>query len=553
VSEAQPWQLKVMPSGSTAIPGWLDQVEGTYSDTTAAYAQLKESLSDLYAEGYLAASYDSISRHGDTLKVFLYRGRQYRWGRFDISIPEGEATDMIPVPENFPAERVLNLQRLNAYQEQVLARLENHGYPFASVQLSNIRNSASDTIDAVLSVQTGPQYSIDSILIKGDAPVDRSFLYPYLGMFPGMVYDESKIREIPQKVENLDFLRQIRDFELEFSGNRRVNVFLYLERAEGNQAEGAVGFLPSRRGKIRFTGRLDMQLMNIFRRGESLDVEWSNPERSTQELHLEVDVPYVLLKRAGLHGNFELFKKDTSYINRSLRIGIPFHLGPHSRIEVFGDFKASSLISESTTLPGRYENFRSTLYGLRYKQERLDYRLNPSDGWRVDLFMSAGKRKSARENGKQTSAELGLDASWYRPLFRSWVIRLGSQTRLRQAWAGKEPVAVRENGLFRFGGFGSLRGFDDNALRASAYSILTLEVKYLLSKNSNLYGFFDGAWYQMKTPLQRITDWPRGFGLGGHIDSGMGIFYVSYALGQQFNNPIDPGSARIHIGYVSKF
>jgi hypothetical protein len=33
----------------------------------------------------------------------------------------------------------------------------------------------------------------------------------------------------------------------------------------------------------------------------------------------------------------------------------------------------------------------------------------------------------------------------------------------------------------------------------------------------------------------------------------MGIFYLSYALGHQFEQPIDPGSGRIHLGYVSKF
>jgi outer membrane protein assembly factor BamA len=552
-SGAQQVYLEVVTVGPTAKPPSTGQVEGMYPDTATIHAHLRQSLSSLYSDGYLAASYDSLDYSMDTVKAFLHPGPQYRWGSLKLVATNEAMAEVLPPPPRQSGNPVINLERFRAYQEQLLRYLENNGYPFASVQLSEVQETPGDTLHGALAVHTGKRYIIDSILIKGKEPVDKRFLYPYLGLSPGMVYNESRLSALSQKIENLSFLRQIRDFELEFSDSNRVNLFLYLERAEGHQAEGALGFLPAKDGSIRFTGQVDLHLVNMFRRGEALQANWSNPEQYTQELQLRVDLPYLLFNRFGLDGAFELYKQDTTYLNRKARVGFPLHLDGRSRIEVFADFEASSVISESSESAGLYGNFRSSLYGLRYLQDQLDYRLNPSRGWKLDLYASAGKRSGEPDEKAMTSAEIGLEGSWYIPLYRSWVLHAANETKYRRSWEEGEPVAVRENGLFRFGGFGSLRGFDDHALRASIYSVVSLEIKYLLSKNSHAYLFFDGAWYEKNTPLQQLNDWPYGFGLGGHIDSGMGIFYISYALGHQFDQSIRLGDARIHLGYVNKF
>ena len=550
---AQQVELKVVSDGSIEdMSQWRDQVEGTYRDSSSVVRHLQKSLAGLYSRGYLAASFDSLGISGDTLKAFLHTGRKYRWGRLRLDVSGKQLEGRLPDPGRMGSYRILNLEELKVYQEQVLAFLENRGYPFASVRLLRQGRGKGDTLDAVFRVNTGTRYVIDSIYIKGDNPVSRKYLYPFLGLRPGMVYDESKIRDIPAKIDNLSFLRQIRDFELEFSRGNRVRLFLYLERTRSNRAEGTMGLLPGGQGGVRFTGQVDVGLWNVFRRGEQLAMQWRNPEPATQELQLKADLPYLLFQSMGLHGNFEWFRKDTSYLTRSARVGVPFHISGYSRIEVFGDFEASSVLSGSGAAGG-YEDYGSRLYGVEYLYNKLDYRLNPGRGLRVATFASAGKRQVRGEGDSRTSVEAGLDLSWFHPLYRSWVMHLANKSRFRQAWSEEETAGIPENGLYRFGGFGSLRGFDENALLASSYTIFTVEARYLLSRNSNVYAFFDWAWYRKQTPSQMLSDTPYGFGVGAHIDSGMGIFYLSYALGHQFDQPIDPGSGRIHLGYVSKF
>ena len=553
ITNGQEYHLEIRDSSTS---GYIDELtselEGSYKDSATIHMKLRESLSDMRRRGFLAASYDSIRVREDTLTAWLHVGRQYRWGQFSLNAPDSSLFRELTIFREMKNNAVINLQELNALEEKIVTYLENRGYPFASVRIDRLEHAGSDTLNASLSIEPGKRYVIDSIMIQGNDPVSEKYLYPYLGLYPGMVYNESRLKQIPNRIENLAFLRQIRDFELEFSEGHRVNVFLYLERAENNQVDGVVGFLPGGDGKIRFTGQFDLSLSNLFRRGEHLAVNWNSLEKQSQEFNLQMDFPYLLLQSVGINASFDLYKKDTSFLSRTFRAGLAFYINSQSRLEVFGDFEGSSLISEAPEVKERYEPFQMRLYGVRYAFNNLDYRLNPSRGLELDLFGSLGRRRGGEDDESRTSAETGLDITWYQPLFRSWVVKASGHGRFKYMWS-EGNKGFRENELYRFGGFESLRGFDDHAFLAPVYSVVSLELRYLLSRDSNLYAFWDGGWYHRDIVSGIKEDFPFGFGVGAHIDTGGGIMYISYALGQQSGNPIELGSAKIHLGYVSKF
>ena len=109
------------------------------------------------------------------------------------------------------------------------------------------------------------------------------------------------------------------------------------------------------------------------------------------------------------------------------------------------------------------------------------------------------------------------------------------------------------NELYRIGGLKSLRGFDEESIYASAFSIGKLEYMYLLEQNSFLFAFFNGAWYENKNRSGFISDQPIGFGAGIDFETKLGIMSVSYALGKQFDNPIYFRTGKIHFGIVNYF
>ena len=113
---------------------------------------------------------------------------------------------------------------------------------------------------------------------------------------------------------------------------------------------------------------------------------------------------------------------------------------------------------------------------------------------------------------------------------------------------------VFRNELYRIGGLRTLRGFDEESINVSSYGIVTLEYRFLLERNSYLYAFWDGAYYENQAAVSGVkNDTPYGFGAGISFQTRAGIFSVNYALGQQQNNPILIRAAKIHFGFVNFF
>ena len=114
-------------------------------------------------------------------------------------------------------------------------------------------------------------------------------------------------------------------------------------------------------------------------------------------------------------------------------------------------------------------------------------------------------------------------------------------------------AAVYDNETFRIGGTQRLRGFDEESIFATWYNIATLEWRFLFGRNSYAYVFGDVAYIQRSTVGFDTRDDPYGVGVGVALETKVGIFALSYALGSQQGNPIQFNSGKVHFGYVYAF
>jgi hemolysin activation/secretion protein len=197
---------------------------------------------------------------------------------------------------------------------------------------------------------------------------------------------------------------------------------------------------------------------------------------------------------------------------------------------------------------------------MSLRLEELDYRLNPRKGFSITGTAGAGN-KTIKKNDKlnpvvynnlklksvQYSTE--LEADLFIPIKNRSTVKLGT----RSAYLHNENLF--QNELFRIGGLKTLRGFDEESIFASSYYIFSLEYRYLLEENSYLFLFGEGAY----TENLSITytgdryDTPYGFGAGISFETKAGIFSINYALGSQYNNPIDIRAGKVHFGIVNYF
>lgn len=523
--------------------------------------ELQRVLFVAFDNAYLTAEYDSLKEDSTNSTAYLNFGDQYKWASLRKGNVDEGVLSQIGFREKLYRNKPVYFKDVKKVQELLIRYFENNGYPFASVKLDSVKIQGAE-LEAILSLTKNNLCKIDSVVIKGNAKIANVYIYNYLGIKPGNLYNESQLRKVNTRIAELPFLKATRPANVIFT-DKQTKLFLYLEKKRASQFDGIIGMLPDDvTGKILFTGDVHLNLQNGLGRGELIDLNWRRLQTQTQDLKMRVVYPFLLRSPLGIDYNFKLYKKDTTFLEVNQNIGLQYLLIGGNYFKIFYNNKISSLLSTkglefSTTLPP-YIDYQTNQYGIGVKYERLDYRLNPRKGFYSVVNASAGTKtikKNAKlnpeaYNGIKLNSTIytgDIDAGVFFPVFSRMAIKLGAQAAFLQA------ETIFQNELFRIGGLKSLRGFDEESIFASAFSIFKLEYRYILEQNSYMYVFGDGAWYENNSVKNYIHDTPYGFGAGISFQTKAGIFSISYALGSQFNNPIQLRSGKIHFGIVNYF
>lgn len=531
--------------------------------------EIQNVLFTLYDNAYLTAEIENtITDINDSLYrkiVFINAGQQYKWTTLRKGNVDEEILSETGYREKFFNNKPFYFKEVRKIQEKILTYCENNGYPSASVKLDSVEiTPGSGSISAVLNLQKNVLIKIDSVVNRGSAKISSVYLNNYLGIKPGDLYNESQIKKIGTRIKEIPFVRERIPYRVLFPGEN-AKVELFLEKKRASQFDGILGLLPDNKtGKILFTGDVRLKLNSSFNRGELLELNWRRLQASTQDLKTRLIFPFLLKTPFGIDANFKLYKKDTTYLEVNPNIGIQYQLSGANYFKVYVNRKQLSLLSTKnlkniTSLPP-YADITSTLYGIGIKSEKLDYRLNPRRGYSLLVAVSAGNKTIKKNAQIDASVYNGLklntvqynaesEVEFFLPLKNRIAVKLGNKS----AYLYNENLF--QNELFRIGGLKTLRGFDEESIFASAYSIFTLEYRFLFEENSYLFFFADGAYYENKSISfsgQRY-DTPYGFGAGISFETKAGILVINYALGKQLNNPIDLKSGKVHFGLVNYF
>ena len=107
------------------------------------------------------------------------------------------------------------------------------------------------------------------------------------------------------------------------------------------------------------------------------------------------------------------------------------------------------------------------------------------------------------------------------------------------------------NELFRFGGINSIRGFRENSIDASLFSVLNTEYRYLLDRNTYVHSIIDIAYFENK--IITIQEELFGFGVGFALNTKAGLFKFNIANGISKNQNIEFANTKIHILFITRF
>ena len=534
-----------------------------YPDSMATLKAMKSLVAALRSQGFPTASIDQQVWNNDTAIAIIHIGEQYRFGEIDPGNVPNEVLRKIGFKPAQFAESNLSGRRLGALKKRIIRFYENRGYPFAQVGLDSILLNARK-LSARLNLEKNQEFKVDSIIIKGTARIKPKYLQNYLGIKPKSLYNESRVKPISTRVKEIAFVSETKQPEVVF-GDGKADIYVYLDKKRASQFDGILGVLPSSEdpGKVLVTGELSLKLLSAFKRGELIDLSWRKMQARTQNLNIHLAYPFLFNTAFGLDGTFELYKRDTLYLNLNGVIGVQYHLIGNDHIKIFADIRStnvlatSTLLSTSTLNPDNVDS-RTQLYGFGYKMQRLDYRLNPRKGFDLYAEASAGSKKIIPDASVEESRYDGLKRNSFQlnaVLKAAYFIPIPNRSTIKISFNGgyMRSENLFESEAFRIGGLKTLRGFDEESIYATLFGIGTIEYRFLLDPNSYLFAFFDGAYYENRATNKRITDRPFGFGLGISFFTKIGVFSLNYALGRQFNNPIDFRAGKIHFGVVSYF
>jgi len=533
----------------------------TFTTSTEREKELQKVLFICFDNAYLTAQYDSIIKDSTGIKAYLNTGTPYKWATLkNGNIDEGVLSE-IGFREKLYNNKPFSFKDVKKIQERLIIYYENNGFPFASVKLDSI-SIQQDKITAQLFLTKNKEQKIDSINIVGNAKISDTYIYNYIGIKPKSRYNEAQLKKINTRIAELPFLRSTKPAIVKFTEKQNI-LTLYLEKKRASQFDGILGILPDNKtGKILFTGDVRLKLQNGLGKGELIDLNWRRLQTQTQDLKLRFIYPFLLKTPFGIDYNLKLYKKDTTFIDVNQNIGLQYMLIGGNYFKVFYINKNSTLLNtkglENIQQLPNYADVSVNMYGVGVKYEKLDYRLNPRKGFYILLNTSAGKKtikKNASinpavyENIKLVSTQYigDFEGAFFIPFANRNTFKIGNQTGF------VEGENTFQNELIRIGGLKTLRGFDEESIFTSRYSIATLEYRFLLEQNSYLFLFYDQAWYENRNVNNYVYDHPSGFGAGISFETKAGIFSINYALGKQFNNPIQLRSGKIHFGIINYF
>ena len=557
--------LTLIPTDSTAKHELKKyKVKKQFATTMDRKAALDGILLDLYNRGYLAASYDSIKGDSIKQKAYLHAGMAYKWSTIKhASINEG-LLNRAGFKEKFYKGKAVSFREIKRLQENLVKYCEDNGYPFANARLDSIAIDSVNTMQASLVLDKGKLFKVDSIVVKGSAKISKTYLYSYLGVRPGDLYNESDVQRIAVRIKELPFVKEIKPAEVLF-GDKGAKIVLYLDDKKASTFNGILGFLPNSdptQTKPLITGEVHLRLSNALNRGELIDINWRKLQASTQYLDVKLAYPYLFSTNFGIDGNLNLYKRDTTFLNLVRGVGVQYLLKGGNYLKAFVENRSSTLLTtfglqNIQVLPPNAD-ISTTLYGIEIRDDKLDYRYNPRKGF--SLYLKAGVgAKNIKKNDKinpevyeglklkSTQINTELQFSYYFPLSKRSIIKSGVQA----GYQYNQNLFTNE--LYRLGGLNLMRGYTDESVFVSGYSIFTLEYRFLLEQNSFLFAFTDGGYYQRKVVTGFDDFVPYSFGAGISFETKIGIFSLVYALGNEFDNNIQFRNAKIHFGITNYF
>lgn len=497
-----------------------------------------QTLDSLRSIGFYTLTLDSIK----SPNIYLNKGKMYKkiWVKNDSIFNKKE--DWFAV------------QNLDSLVQNIQAKYANEGFPFSEFKIIPLGYKHGE-VQVKLELNLFPQRTIDHIEVIGYEKLSKGFIRNNLGLKIGETYNEQKLLEASERISYSSFIKETNEPQTLFNTDS-TTVYLYVEKVNSNSFDGILGFGNDENGDFQLNGNVKVELSNNFNGMEIIRLNWIATADKSNSLDLNVRIPYLFQSEIGTQTYFNMYKKDSTYVNLKIEERLFYQLNNYSNIGLNLSYETSNFVlDESPLIDNLYEDFNKTGIGASYEflrptQKRL------MEGKSKLFILGKALRKKTSEfqvevndyfDTKIQQYEVGIDAFHLFQLHPQHYLK--SSVEAFGLFGSEKELAMNE--LYRIGGFNSIRGFNEESIIASTYGVLSMEYRFMPNDGIYISTFGDYAFIENKSA--DFSENLFGVGVGFSFLTQLGIFNMSYAVGKQPNEGFDFKNSKIHFGILTRF
>lgn len=450
-----PLQLRGVDRDSTSLVNDF-RIQVLFDNRDECTRYVSQLTPELQSRGFVTASIDSMIFDSAFARIVVFIGDAYKWAQLDTRQVDTAVLQAIGWRRSAFADKPMDFTQLKMWQDRIMTYMENNGYPFAKVSLDSVQLD-NDRISAQLKLEKGPAYRIDSIRVYGNVKISNDFLQRFLDIRNGSTFNREKLLRVSRRMRELSYVEEEYPAKLVWL-NSGSTLDMYLKNKRSNQINVLVGFLPNNdqlsSKKLLVTGEANLHLKNALGAGETIGLNWQQLQVKSPRLNIVYQHPYLFNSPFGLDFAFDMFRKDSTFLNVNFQLGAQYILNVNQSGKLFLQRSQSivngvnkNFILQYYRLPDEAD-VSSTNVGIDYEYNNTNYRLNPSRGNELRIITSAGVKKIRKNNEVMELKDPGNPSFDFGALYDTLKLKT-YQFRVRASAAHYFPLGRQQRATIR--------------------------------------------------------------------------------------------------------
>ena len=488
----------------------------------------KDSVLEVLKEkGYYTLLIDSISHHQKEYTYYLKLGEKIK--STYIKVNKKDKASLKALNLKIEGEfLILENEQLKPFLNSVSNYLLENGQLFSKVSLINSKIK-NHTLFTEFQINYAKKRILNKTILNGYKDFPLTFTKHYLNLNGKNLLNKNSIDEISNKINHLSFATEIKKPEILFSKDSTI-LYLYLKKLKANSFDGLINFSTENK-KLNFRGYLDLNLVNIFNKGEEIKINWRNNSNNKQDFTLKTNIPYIFKSKISTQFSFNVYRNDSTFINTHTNIILSYPINQFANFSIALSSENSSINSTLSNI----SSFDKKMLGIGF-----NYNSQKSNKYMFNIDASYGTRNTTIKSNQYL---LNLTTSGLLKTSNKTVLYIRSKSGLLFS------DSYLENELFREGGTNSIRGFNEQSIFTSKFSYINSELRFLSENNSYLYSIHDLGIFNLNSKNNILYS----LGLGYNYIKENNSIDISYIYGANDSAASSLKSSFISIKFLTSF